>query len=63
MGLVIIFALVTIFCAISTVRSLANKNVLAIGFAGISTLVFGWFTVMTIIAMTHGGGVPNVVPH
>lgn len=59
MGTVIIFALVTILAAFGTLRSLRNKNALAILFAGGTFLVFGWFTVMTIIAMTGGHGVPT----
>lgn len=48
MMLVIIFGLVTILAARHL--SLTQKvNVLAIAFAGATFLVFGWFTVMTII--------------
>jgi hypothetical protein len=59
MGTVIIFVFVTIFCAWGTLRSLKEKNMLAIGFAGTSLLVFGWFTIMTIIGITNGGGIPG----
>ncbi|XJZ26213.1 DUF2759 domain-containing protein [Bacillota bacterium Lsc_1132] len=49
MGLVIIFALITILAAYGAFRSLKNKNFLAI-FWGVATfLVFGWFSVMTLI--------------
>ncbi|OEH92892.1 DUF2759 domain-containing protein [Bacillus solimangrovi] len=58
MGLVIIFTLVTIVAAIGTLRSLARKNALAILFASGTTLVFGWFSVMTFIAILGGHGVP-----
>lgn len=58
MGLVIIFTLVSIFSAIGTLRSMKNKNILATGFAGATLLVFGWFTVMTFIAILNGHGVP-----
>ncbi|MEQ2526174.1 DUF2759 domain-containing protein [Robertmurraya yapensis] len=49
MGLVIIFALVTLFAGYGTFSALKNKNVLGILFGGGSFLVFGWFTVMTVI--------------
>jgi hypothetical protein len=49
MGLVIIFALVTILAAIGAVSSLKNKNFLGLFFAAASFAVFGWFTVMTVL--------------
>ena len=49
MGLVIIFALVTILAGYGTFTALKNKNVLGIVFGGGSLLVFGWFTIMTVI--------------
>lgn len=49
MMLVIIFGLVTILAALGIYRSLKKVNVLAIALAGATFLVFGWFTVMTII--------------
>jgi hypothetical protein len=60
MGTVIIFVFVTILCAIATFRSMKQKNVLALGFAGLSFLVFGMFTAMTIVSiLTRGGGIPG----
>lgn len=58
MGLVIIFTLVTIVSAISALANLKKKNLFGSAMAGVTFLVIGWFTVMTIIAMTNGGGVP-----
>jgi hypothetical protein len=49
MGLVIIFALVTLLSAYGTFTSLKNKNLLGIVFGGGTLLVFGWFTIMTVI--------------
>jgi hypothetical protein len=49
MGLVIIFGLVAILALAATVRAFKNKNFLGLLFAGGSAVVFGWFTVMTII--------------
>ncbi|MCM3596216.1 DUF2759 domain-containing protein [Metabacillus idriensis] len=49
MGLVIIFALVTLLSAYGLYRSFKGKNVLGIVFAGGTLAVFGWFTFMTII--------------
>ncbi|MDA1474849.1 DUF2759 domain-containing protein [Bacillus changyiensis] len=49
MLLVIIFGLVAILSAFGAVRSFKKINVLGILFGGAAFLVFGWFTVMTII--------------
>jgi uncharacterized membrane protein len=49
MGLIIIFALVTLLSVFALVRSLREKNMLAIAFAAGTLAVFGWFTVMTLI--------------
>lgn len=49
MGLMIIFALVTLFAGYGAFSALKNKNVLGIVFGAGSFLVFGWFTVMTIV--------------
>jgi hypothetical protein len=49
MGLVIIFALVTILGAYGGFSALKNKNFLAAFWGVASFLVFGWFTVMTIV--------------
>lgn len=39
---------VAIVCAIATVRELKKQNLFASGFAGLSTLVFGFFAVGTL---------------
>ncbi|MDF0727799.1 DUF2759 domain-containing protein [Cytobacillus sp. S13-E01] len=49
MGLVIIFALVTIFSAFGILRSLRSKNLLGLLFATGTVAVFGWFTFMTVL--------------
>ncbi|MGG3469991.1 DUF2759 domain-containing protein [Neobacillus pocheonensis] len=49
MGLVIIFALITVLAAFGGLRSLKNKNMLGAFWGVASFLVFGWFTVMTIV--------------
>lgn len=49
MGLMIIFSLITILAAFGAFSSLKNKNVLGIVFGGGTFLVFGWFTIMTIL--------------
>ncbi|CAG9612778.1 hypothetical protein BACCIP111899_01956 [Bacillus rhizoplanae] len=49
MGLVIIFALVTLLGVYSSLKTLRDKNLLAGGFSVATALVFGWFTVMTFI--------------
>lgn len=59
MAMVIIFLLVTLLCIVATLRELRTKNILAVGLAGLSVLVFGWFTIMTFIAILNGHGVPT----
>ncbi|APH04395.1 DUF2759 domain-containing protein [Bacillus weihaiensis] len=49
MGLVVIFALVTILGIFGFIRSLKEKNLLGAFFAFGTFAVFGWFAVMTII--------------
>ncbi|MEH7178741.1 DUF2759 domain-containing protein [Neobacillus vireti] len=49
MGLVIIFALVSLLAAYGAFTALKNKNVLGAFFAVATLAVFGWFTVMTLI--------------
>ena len=49
MGTVIIFLLIAILAGFGAIRSLKDKNILGVLFAGGSFLVFGWFSVMTII--------------
>ncbi|MGJ7921359.1 DUF2759 domain-containing protein [Neobacillus sp. LXY-4] len=52
MGLVIIFAVVTIFAGYGAFSALKNKNFLGLFFGAASFAVFGWFTVMTLL--NHG---------
>ncbi|KMP25105.1 DUF2759 domain-containing protein [Bacillus albus] len=49
MGLVIIFALVTLLAVFATLRTLREKNFFAGSFAIATVLVFGWFTIMTVL--------------
>jgi hypothetical protein len=49
MGLVIIFALITILAAFGALRSFKSKNFLGAFWGAASFLVFGWFVVMTVI--------------
>ena len=48
MGLVIIFTLVTLLAVFATLRTLREK-LFASGFAIATVLVFGWFTIMTVL--------------
>lgn len=47
--------LVAIFCAFGLIRELKRQNFFAVGFAGISLAVFGWFGVMTLYSVISGG--------
>ncbi|UOE95890.1 MULTISPECIES: DUF2759 domain-containing protein [Bacillaceae] len=59
MFLAINFLLVAILCAIGLIREFRKKNFFAVGFAGLSVAVFGWFAVMTIYSiLTTGTGAP-----
>ncbi|MFD3447731.1 DUF2759 domain-containing protein [Microbacteriaceae bacterium 4G12] len=48
-GLVVIFILVTLLAAFATIKTLKEKNMLGIFLSVATVLVFGWFTVMTIL--------------
>ena len=50
MVLAIIFLLVASVCIFGTLRSIKNRNFLAVFFAGATTLLFGWFSIMTLIS-------------
>ncbi|GAB4073451.1 hypothetical protein GCM10028778_09610 [Barrientosiimonas marina] len=50
MVLGILFLLVTILAVISVIRQLKIKNLFALAFSGISVLVFGFFSISTIIS-------------
>ncbi|NEU29626.1 DUF2759 family protein [bacterium LRH843] len=59
MFLSITFLLVAILSAFAIARELRKKNFLAVGFAALSFVVFGAFSIATIIAIiTTGGGAP-----
>ncbi|MDM5331025.1 DUF2759 domain-containing protein [Neobacillus sp. CF12] len=49
MGVVIIFALVSLLAAYGAFTALKNKNFLGAFWAVATLAVFGWFTVMTLI--------------
>lgn len=49
MVLMVVLGLVAILGIIGAISSLKERNILGIIFGGGSALVFGWFTVMTLI--------------
>lgn len=49
MVLGIILLAVAILAVVSVVRQLKFKNIFALGFSAVSALVFGFFSIMTII--------------
>ncbi|MFX3623831.1 MAG: DUF2759 domain-containing protein [Ectobacillus sp.] len=49
-GLVIIFALVTLLAVYATLKTLKEKNMLGAFLSVATVAIFGWFTVMTVIA-------------
>ncbi|KGX88872.1 DUF2759 family protein [Pontibacillus litoralis] len=56
MVLAIMLLLVTILCIIAFFRELKTRNFFAVAFAGVSTLAFGFFSIMTLISPFIGGG-------
>ncbi|MEH7109502.1 MULTISPECIES: DUF2759 domain-containing protein [Bacillaceae] len=56
MGLVIIFALVTLMAAYGGFTALKSKNLLGAFWGIASFAVFGWFTVMTLIHSGYPAG-------
>ncbi|ARK31424.1 DUF2759 family protein [Halalkalibacter krulwichiae] len=59
MILSIILLIVALLSAVAIVREIKRKNFFAVGFAGLSFVVFGWFSIATIISIiTTGGGAP-----
>ncbi|WP_138415799.1 DUF2759 domain-containing protein [Aquibacillus sediminis] len=48
MTLAIILLFVALLSGIAVIRELKSQNFFGVAFAGISTLAFGWFSVMTI---------------
>ncbi len=60
MFLSITLLLVAVLCAVAIVRELRRKNFIAVGFAALSFVVFGAFSIATIISIiTTGGGAPG----
>ncbi|MDP4164487.1 MAG: DUF2759 domain-containing protein [Bacillota bacterium] len=49
MGLVIVFALVSLLAGYGTFTALKNKNLMGVIFGAGSFFVFGWFAVMTVL--------------
>lgn len=56
MGLVIIFALVSILAGFGAISALKNKNILGLVFAAGSFLVFGGFALATLIKSGYPAG-------
>lgn len=49
MGLVIIFSAIAILAIFSLVGTIRSKNYLGVVFSAATILVFGWFTIMTLL--------------
>ncbi|HET7628462.1 MAG TPA: DUF2759 domain-containing protein [Bacillales bacterium] len=56
MALGFIFLVITIFALFGTVREFKRRNLFGGGYALLSFLVFGWFSVMSIYASIWGNG-------
>ncbi|MDC3413396.1 DUF2759 domain-containing protein [Aquibacillus sp. 3ASR75-11] len=49
MVLAVMLLVVAILCAAAVIREFKTRNFFAVAFAGVSALVFGWFSIMTLI--------------
>lgn len=49
MVLALIFLLVTLLAIVSVIRQIKIKNLFALGFSAVSVLVFGFFSIATIV--------------
>lgn len=47
---------ITLFALAGVIRELRKRNFFASGYAFISMLVFGWFSIMTLYAAFFGSG-------
>ena len=54
----VIFLIIAILCFVSIFRSLKRRNLLGAAYSLVVFLVLGWFSIMTIWDVLHGGGVP-----
>jgi hypothetical protein len=54
----IIFLIIALLCLAGIVREAKRRNFFGAVYALIAFAVLGWFSVMTIIDVLHGGGVP-----
>ncbi len=53
----ILFLLVSLLCLAGAIREISKRNFLGALYAVVTLAVFGWFSVMTILDILHGGGV------
>lgn len=59
MFIAITFLLVAILSAVAIFREVRRRNLFAVAFAGLSFLVFGFFSVATIVSIVlYGDGAP-----
>ncbi|HEX6923660.1 MAG TPA: DUF2759 family protein [Bacillales bacterium] len=56
MALAFIFLVITIFAIVGAIRGFKNRNFFGGGFAVVTLLFFGWFSVMSLYAVFFGGG-------
>ncbi|HEX7063466.1 MAG TPA: DUF2759 family protein [Bacillales bacterium] len=56
MALAFIFLVITIFAIIGAFRGFKARNFFGGGFAVLTVLFFGWFSIMSLYAVFWGGG-------
>lgn len=54
----IIFLIIALLCLVAIFREGKRRNVFGAVYALIAFSVLGWFSIMTIINVLNGGGVP-----
>ncbi|GGE46795.1 hypothetical protein GCM10011391_27050 [Pullulanibacillus camelliae] len=53
----VIFLIIAILCLLAIFREAKRRNFFGAGYALITCVVLGWFSIMTIIDVLNGGGV------
>ncbi len=54
----LLFLIIALLCLAGLYREAKRRNVFGAVYAFVAFAVLGWFSVMTIIDVLHGGGVP-----
>lgn len=53
-----LFLIIALLCLAAIIREAKRRNMFGAIYAFVAFAVLGWFSVMTIVNVLHGGGVP-----